>query len=116
MTNPASVLRNILRVGDSVHLWTHYYDAAALGKTAAPNPHLNGEYDLEDGFRLWRYSYNVALEWDGFCGGPMNHSRWMEKKDILSIIATAGHTVMHETDTPDHPNGPCTMMFLSRMT
>jgi hypothetical protein len=51
----------------------------------------------------------------GFCGGPAEGPRWMEREELLALLGRLGFDdirVAHEA--PDHPQGPALSIMAQR--
>ncbi|MGH8631244.1 MAG: class I SAM-dependent methyltransferase [Burkholderiales bacterium] len=119
MRNPAELIALLAkRCKRGLFMWTHYYDAAVIkaNRTLAVKFAENRPAEHE-GFRhtLFRYKYQKALAWAGFCGGSVPESAWMPREDILACLNHFGFTeVRISFDTPDHPNGPAFAIVATR--
>lgn len=112
MQKPAELIHLISQISNKVVIWTHYYDQALIqnNPNIKANKFTDTHYEDYQGFKhvLYRYNYNTALDWAGFCGGGDTFSLWMPRQDILSCLNHFGFKdlkIGHETTT--HPNGPC---------
>ena len=111
--DPISTLGLIAAKAERLFLWTHYYDPQlCTGKLFShpetpktePFPHT-----------LYPRSYEQALEWDGFCGGPATMSNWLSRRDLLRAIDHVGFEVKATAfDHPTHQNGPCLALYAIR--
>lgn len=110
MTEPVDLIRLIAGVADRAFLWTHYYDAGILRDDRRfSGPYAAGTRSEQAGFAYTRHlqTYQAALGWSGFCGGPEATSVWLERDDILRCLAHFGFgDVRVNFDNPAHPNGP----------
>jgi len=115
MQNPVELIALLAKTADEVFLWTHFYDHDAIfqhrPKLAFKYPsYLEADYG---GFKhtLYRYEYEAALQWEGFCGGSSPYSYWMTKDDILNALRFFGLTDIQIREDEqqalyDNPNGP----------
>jgi hypothetical protein len=118
MVNPAELLALLARSSDRAYIWTHYYDKESIAAKPAliaklPSSHV-AEYE---GFRhtLYRYEYQTALEWAGFCGGSAPFSHWLSRADIFACLRHFGLTDIRVAfDEPDHVNGPSVALVALR--
>lgn len=111
--DPIRTLQLIAAKAERLFLWTHYYDPQlCTGKLfrhpetpkTAPFPHT-----------LYPRSYEQALEWDGFCGGPAPTANWLSRADLLTAIDHVGFEVKATAfDHPTHQNGPCLTLYAAR--
>ncbi len=111
--DPIHTLQLIAEKAERIFLWTHYYDPQlCTGKLfrhpetpkTAPFPHT-----------LYPRSYEQALEWDGFCGGPAPTANWLSRADLLTAIDHVGFEVKATAfDHPTHQNGPCLALYAIR--
>lgn len=119
MINPVELIALLsMRCDKHMFFWTHYYDPEVIGN----NPVLTRKFSAEEnseyqGFdhKLYRYEYQDALGWGGFCGGNAHYSHWMTREDILRCIRNFGfNSIEIEFDAPDHPNGPSFAILANR--
>ena len=117
--DPARTLERISERGDTVLLWTHYYDE----DTIRNNPEIARLFrgsPKQTRFRDLTLEYHPrdyaeALTWGGFCGGPAAHAHWMTKPDILRLLECLGYTRLEiGFDTLEHPNGPSLAIVAQR--
>ncbi|NJP07489.1 MAG: class I SAM-dependent methyltransferase [Chloroflexaceae bacterium] len=118
MPNPVELIALIAQTASQLMLWTHYYDHAVLSTNPALAPKFPGS-EMADyaGFKhtLYRFEYQVALEWQGFCGGSAPHSNWLSRDDLLAALRYFGfHDLRLQQDQTDHPNGPCLLLTARR--
>lgn len=118
MTDPAELIALLSRVTDRLFLWTHYYDAAVIGRNRKQVRRFTNEHEHEfEGFRcpLIRYNYWGSLVARGFCGGSRPYSHWMRREDILRCLRHFGFSSIRTAfDVPDHPDGPSFALFAQR--
>ena len=118
MRNPVELLALCAEVTDTLFLWTHYYDAALLAKTAdvdvrfpesVPSEHAGYQHTL------YRQTYGVALTSASFCGGSTTFSNWLDRDDLLGALAHVGFSyVAVAFDEKEHPNGPSLALVARR--
>ncbi len=116
-TDPVGLLRRLTRVSDRIFIHTHYFDSPALQANpyamAFFEPARNrvervGDRSLTLHFRPYGHGKRGR-----FCGGPEEHSYWMEKEDIFAVLSEFGFAeVSIGVDHPANPNGPA-MYFLA---
>ena len=118
LTDPVGFLTNLSRVSNSIGIWTHYYDADIIqNRPELKHKFLPTPKIVETPGRrleLYQQSYLNALEWSGFCGGPEITSFWMSRQAIIDHLEDQGLTITIGDDTPDHPNGPCFLLYAER--
>jgi hypothetical protein len=119
MTNPAELIALLSRRCDKhIYFWTHYYDPAVIKSNPVLAKKFPDEITAEhNGFKhtLYRYEYQGALGWGGFCGGSAHHSYWMNRDDILGCLKSFGFSKVEiDFDDPNHPNGPSFALLASR--
>ncbi|MGA8277474.1 MAG: class I SAM-dependent methyltransferase [Rhodanobacteraceae bacterium] len=118
MEEPWRLLQGIANVSDRMFLWTHYYDEAII----RGNPALAGKFSdtelMEFGgcsYECSIQSYQDALEWSGFCGGPKRVSRWLTRASLMDAIKRFGfNNIEVNFDHSNHPNGPALAVCASK--
>jgi hypothetical protein len=119
MRNPAELIALLARrCTRHLLLWSHYYDH----DTITGNPNLACKFPQQataehEGFAhtLYRYEYQAALNWRGFCGGSAAASNWMNRADLLRCLEYFGFTNFRfNYDDPHHPNGPAFTILADR--
>ena len=118
MTDPVEMIRLLAEhCKQHLLLWTHHYDEG-WAKTPAGQMHLTSTLPVEHaGFRctLHRYEYGVALDWNGFCGGPRPYCYWMERAELLACLRYFGFPhIRIGCDDPNHLHGPAFALVASR--
>ena len=93
MLNPAELIHLISKRADKVLIWTHYYDQSIIQR----RPDLSQRFSeavsqnyFEFDHTLYKYQYQDAISWTGFCGGNNPYSYWMSRDDILSCLKRFG--------------------------
>lgn len=122
MRNPVELLALAAKVSDQIFIWTHYYNQAIISANPVISPKFTEAVPSEyAGFKhiLYRYEYQTALEWNGFCGGSAEFSYWLSQEDILSCLRFFGFTeIKIKSDPPQisemHPNGPAFTLVASK--
>lgn len=119
MANPVEVLERCCAISDSLYLWTHYYDAAVLGASAATAHRVVAPQSSSHagfGHELYRHEYRQALNHQGFCGGSRPYANWLTRDTIVGALR---HFGMDEIETafeqPDHANGPAFSVVARRV-
>jgi len=118
MKDPIHVLDLISQKTDKVFLWTHYYDADPIKS----NEQLSHKFQEPETFEYNGFSYEAveqsykdALEWSGFCGGPLPTSRWLSRESLVGYLKHVGFKNLEfNWDEPNHPNGPAVAICASR--
>ncbi len=110
MEKPIELLDLISRVSDKIFIWTQYYDERIiLGKEdlAVKFSPANSFEHQGASYQYATQSYNEALGWAGFCGGPKQVSKWLTRDSIIKALNQFGFTeIQIGFDDPEHPNGP----------
>lgn len=119
MQDPLHLLELICERTDSFYLWTHYMDEAAMPPADPRRSVFAGEVEMADHrgqpVRTYRRRYHGAWRDRAFCGGMHDLHRWIERADLLAVIAAAGFDdIRTADDQPDHPNGPSFSIFARR--
>jgi hypothetical protein len=93
-----------------VFLWTHYYDRATISTNSTLAEKFTDTMVSEcAGFQheLYRYEYQDALKWSGFCGGNAPFSCWMTREGIIECLRFFGfHDFRVGFDDRHHLHGP----------
>jgi hypothetical protein len=100
-------------------MWTHYYDYDPIyrNQNNILQKFPSSSKSEYQGFKhtLYRYEYQTALNWQGFSGGTMEYSNWLNRDDILACLKTFGfEKIRINFEQPDHPNGPCFSLACSK--
>jgi glycosyltransferase involved in cell wall biosynthesis len=114
MEKPLELIRHLARISNHILIWTHYFQRGVVRRNETIRGKFTSRPIVEDGVELWRYEYQDALQWPGFCGGPLPFSMWMTKAGLLSALQKHGFTVTVGQDAPDHPNGPALLLYAHR--
>jgi len=119
MTDPIKVIESMANVSDSLGIWTHYYDASAPGYKERQKPYCE-EAPTITTFRgktmtTHKRHYEADLDSKNFLGGSAPYSRWMTKDTLIAALEAMDMKVTIGTDHPDHPNGPCVLLFATRV-
>lgn len=111
MRNPVELLGLLAAKTDRLLIWTHYYDPKVISTAAHLLPKFPSARPAEyDGFRhtQYRYEYQQALQWGGFCGGGAEYSHWLSRDDLFGALRHYGFSDLRlQFEEPHHPNGPC---------
>lgn len=122
MPDPAALLRDAARVANEVFLWTHYFDAAAIGKLPRIARSFTGREATvvaEGGARVVYHERAYRAGWlthllPGFCGGMHVRTNWMTVGDIEKCLVSLGFDVRDMDADADHPHGPCVSLYARR--
>ncbi|TXL78723.1 class I SAM-dependent methyltransferase [Vineibacter terrae] len=116
--DPLRLLEALAARTDTLFLWTHVVDAAAM--------------PLDDPRRLV-IARQEMREWRGerivlhvrpyghandpkFCGGPHSEPRWMERDDLLKVLDRLGFAdIRLAFEEPDHAAGPALAILARRL-
>ena len=117
--DPIRLLTLIGQRTSAVFLWTHYCDDTAMPSGDERRHPFSGSVELRTyaglTLRLHERSYRNAWRDTKYCGGTQDRHFWMERDDILALLAALGFTridIAHEE--PDHWGGPALSIFASR--
>jgi hypothetical protein len=116
--HPVELLDLLGRTTDKIMLWTHYYDPSVVASRSELRTKFGNSRAISyKGFThtLYRYRYQKALGWRGFCGGSADESEWLSREDILGALRHFGfHRIECGFDDPHHPNGPAFALIARR--
>jgi hypothetical protein len=118
MKDPVGLLRDISRLGNSVGIWTHYYDEEVINERPElklkfdPNP----EIEVINGVQIKKYrqSYLNDIDLKGFCGGSAPHSYWLTRESLFACLAALGYKTRFTLDERDHVHGPSICIYAYR--
>jgi SAM-dependent methyltransferase len=117
--DPLGLLEAIGRVADRVAIWTHYFEPTVVNadpgklRMFVPEPVVVAWRDRQ--VTLHRRNYLESLQWTGFCGGPETSALWMERDDLLGVLADLGFEhITLQYDDHTNPNGACIMLCAER--
>ena len=110
MERPVELLASLARVTDRLFLWTHYYDQDVIqARRELKSKFARVRKAKCEGFS-YEYStqsYNEALGWRGFCGGPASTSKWLTRESLDGALKHFGFTrLQYGFEEPEHVNGP----------
>lgn len=110
MMDPVKLLHQLSIVADKLLLWTHYYDEKIIMVKDPKHKRFGQTYSTkyEDfSYECVSQSYNDALNWVGFSGGPQTGSVWLTRESLMDALDHFGYTnIQTNFDHEDHPNGP----------
>ena len=118
LTDPVAALGSMARISDHIGIWTHYFDPEVI----AAKPHLSRNFSMQPetetalgvSIEKHRQRYRDAVQWNGFCGGSAHDSCWLTKRSLLDYLTALGFIVETTMDHPNHPNGPCILLYAQR--
>ncbi len=118
--DPVRLLELICEKSSAVYLWTHYFDDSAMPRDDRRRVPFSEavETRISHGVavRLYERSYYKAWRDPSFCGGMQDRHFWIDRADILNLLAAMGFgrvVIAHEE--PDHVNGPSFSIFAERV-
>jgi len=118
MINPVRALELMARSANKLYLWTHYYDAALIGRNAAIASRFGKLERSEHEGRVCEtaaYEYREAMTWAGFTGGTQPSCRWMSRDTIVGSLRAAGFAeIAFNFEEPEHPHGPAFALCAQR--
>jgi hypothetical protein len=116
MANPVEFLELLCRRTKAVFLWTVYWDPVfSKGHPGRPAGTSGVEKGSHAGFghTLHRHDYGENVDFGQFWGGPVSHSNWMEKDEILGAFAHFGFS-RQIVELEANPNGSALRMVAAR--
>jgi len=119
MSDPVHLLDLLSRRADTVYIWTHYYDGAAMPPGDPRGEAFVGRIRKASWGQLTvclheRRYYGAERDLM-FCGGPEDLHYWMEKTALIDVLGALGFDdVRTAHDDPAHPNGPAISIFARR--
>jgi hypothetical protein len=118
--DPVRLLELIGHRTDALYLWTHYFDDASMPKGDLRRVPFSEAVETRTvhgvTVRLHERSYYKAWRDPSFCGGPKDRHFWLDRADILGLLAAFGFNhveIAHEE--PAHINGPSFSVFAQRL-
>lgn len=120
MRDPVRLLELASDHSDSLYLWTHYYSDTAMPEGDFRRDAFDGNISVREfggiSVRLHHRSYREAWRSKAFCGGMRDDHVWMEKEQIIEVLAALGFAdIRTNHDTNEHPHGPCISIFARRL-
>ena len=117
--DPVRLLQLICERADSFFLWTHYFDEIAMPRNDVRRTPFSDRVETKRcrgvTVRLHERSYHKAWRDPSFCGGLQDGHFWIDRADILKLIAAFGFDRIRIADEqPDHENGPSFSIFAER--
>ena len=119
MPDPVRLLRAIAARTDAVYLWTHYVDFDGFSAGDKRRADWGATLERQDvggeTIRTFRRGYLKANEAATFCGGAFDDHRWMDRGDILKVLALLGFgTIAVAHDDHSSPFGSSFSVFARR--
>ncbi|MFM0231721.1 DUF1698 domain-containing protein [Paraburkholderia sediminicola] len=118
MMEPVKLLQDMTKVSRTIAIWTHYYDAEIIIGREDLKKKFDSEPRVEHvGTReitSYKQSYLEALQWNGFCGGPVPTSYWLTRESLIGILNDLDFTVTVGQEQRDHQNGPAILLFAAK--
>ena len=117
--DPVRLLELICEKADAVFLWTHYFDEDEMPRGDLRRTPFSEQVEIRDcrgiAVRLHERSYYRAWRDPAFCGGLQDRHFWVDRKDILALLAAFGFDrVTIADEEPDHQNGPSFSVLAER--
>jgi SAM-dependent methyltransferase len=120
MADPLRLLSGVMRCAKRIGIWTHYYDRKLIVSNPATVDHFADEpvktVVAGKSYELWPQAYKHALERNDFAGSGDEVTRWMTREGIIGFLDSAGFRVSIGGETPDHPHGPCILLYAEIMS
>ncbi len=118
--DPVRLLRLICERANSFYLWTHYFDEIAMPRDDPRRVPFSDKIETQVcrgvTLRLHERSYRHAWRDPSFCGGLQDTHYWIDRDDILKLIAACGFDdIKIADDQPEHVNGPSFSVFATRV-
>lgn len=110
MEEPIELIKLLSEITNKLFIWTHYYDVDTIKGRADLTHRFNAPAPLVYEGIEYIYAtqaYKDALNWSGFCGGPMPVSKWVTRESILKALDHYGFTkISINFEDKLHSNGP----------
>lgn len=117
--DPLMALRNMALMSDNIFIWTHFVHKDLMQAGDSRLAPFTGETTQRtvDGYTATYHkrSYHGSQNGATFCGGILSDSVWMTHNDIVYAFHHWGFLVEEVMLTADHPNGPCSCFFASKI-
>ena len=119
LQDPINFIEMLSRKTNSLYLWTHFLDDAAMPEDDRRRTVFVGgvetirHRDLD--IRIIRRSYHNAWTNATFCGGLSDNHMWIYRDDLLKLLGACGFDdvrIAHEDH--QHPNGPAFSVYARR--
>ena len=114
MLEPLKLLHDIAAVTDAFGIWTHYYDPQVLRGKVHFNPTPVTQSFAGKSVEAYEQHYLSSVAAKQFIGGSAPTSRWLTRAALLGFIDHLGFDVEVGDENPNHPNGPCILLYAQR--
>lgn len=118
MSNPVELLYLLGKAARQVFIWTHYFDESLISQ----NPEVRKKFGPATTisysgaeYPVYKYEYEKALAWEGFCGGTTRFTHWLTREDIVNCLKAAGFKTFEiGQEQHYHRNGPSMSLVASQ--
>jgi hypothetical protein len=119
MVNPVRALELMAQRTNAIFLWTHYFSESEMPPGDLRRGPFPGEVRIVDfqghKIKLYLRKYHGADKSVMFCGGMYDTHYWLERDDILMILAGLGFgDIRRAHEQATHPLGPSISLFARR--
>lgn len=115
MREPLTLIDSLCANGKAVFIWSHYFDECIVRQSTDLSKRFDLKPRLISETNHYRYYYQDALTWDGFCGGGYEFSYWLTLESIRNRLAKNGFSkILEHFHQKDHPHGPSISLFCER--
>ncbi len=114
MLEPVKLLYDISGVTDAFGLWTHYYSPEIIADKVRFTPKAVVQTVAGHSVEVYEQHYLSSLGATRFIGGSEPTSHWLTRDGLLEYIRSLGFKIRIGDENPNHPNGPCILLFASR--
>lgn len=118
MVDPLRTVLNMMKLSDTIFIWSHFVDRAAMPQGDRRWRPMTGEVThrtLEGETMTYHVrSYRGTEGKSNFCGGIMSRAIWLDKDELLALFARRGFAVETAFYEPDQAAGPSVCMLARR--
>lgn len=116
MREPLSLIDSLCaNAREGIFLWSHYFDAQVVTQLQSLKKRFDLNPEAKAGVDHYRYYYQDALTWDGFCGGGYEYSHWLTLQSIKNRFIHNGFSnIIEHFHQQDHPHGPAIALYCQR--
>lgn len=118
MADPLETLLNMMRVTDTIYIWSHFFDDAAMPRHDARRVSFTGKSHVrtigDESLTYHERAYGKGRTLARFCGGLHANSVWLERNEVLALLARHGFATEIAFDQPDHVHGPSCSILARR--